>query len=333
MTTQTPPYPLRTAVLFIGFKRYDESKAVIEAIRAARPPRFYFACDGPRPDRPDEVEEVERVRALAALVDWPCEFRTRFSEVNQSVKFGPPNAIDWFFEHEEEGIILEDDCLPVPTWFRFAEEMLEHFRQDERVWVVMGNNLMTEWEPKNDDSYYFSAHGYGAYWGWATWRRCWKQYDLHMHHWPELRDGGLLEGHFLSNRESREALALLDGSWDGTIHSWDFQLDYGRIMHGRVNIIPNVNLIRNIGFGDNSTHTGSDLDPRNKETSSDINFPLKHPRFFMVDNERDLTYFEKYIEPSALRRFKNLVKKALPEEVDKALTPILGKIQRKLGLH
>ncbi len=333
MTTQTTPYPLRTAVLFIGFKRYEESKAVFEAIRAARPPRFYFACDGARPDREGEVEDVERVRSLAALVDWPCEFRTRFSEVNQSVKFGPPSAIDWFFEHEEEGIILEDDCLPVPTWFRYAEEMLEHYRHDERVWVLMGNNLMTEWEPKNDDSYYFSAHGYGAYWGWASWRRSWKLYDLHMQHWPELRDGGLLEGHFLSSRESREALALLDGSWDGTIHSWDFQLDYARIVNGMVNIIPSVNLIRNIGFGDNSTHTGSDLDPRNKDTSSDIPFPLKHPTFFMVDNERDLTYFEKYIEPSALRRFKNMVKKALPEEVDKALTPILGKIQRKLGLH
>ena len=286
-------YTNRTAVLFIGFKRYEESKAVIEAIRAARPPRFYFACDGARPDRAGEAEAVEQVRSLAKLVDWPCEFKTRFSEKNQSVRFGPPAAIDWFFEHEEEGIILEDDCLPVPSWFRFAQEMLEHFRHDERVWTIMGNNLMTEWVNANDDSYYYSSHGYGAYWGWAAWRRMWKKYDLHMKDWPALRDSGLLDGHFLSNGERDEAYGLLEASWNGKIHSWDFQLDYGRWMHGMVNVIPTVNLIRNIGFGEASTHTGNDIDPRNKDDVGEMAFPLVHPKFMVVDNRRDLAYFEK----------------------------------------
>ena len=331
--SNTGSFTNRTAVLFIGFKRYEESKAVIEAIRAARPPRFYFACDGARPDREGEAEDVEKVRSLAKLVDWPCEFKTRFSEKNQSVRFGPPAAIDWFFEHEEEGIILEDDCVAVPTWFRFAEEMLEHYRHDERIWTIMGNNLMTEWVNTNDDSYYFSAHGYGAYWGWATWRRMWKKYDLNMTEWPALRDSGLLDGHFLSNGERDEAYGLLEASWNGKIHSWDFQLDYGRWMHGMLNIIPTVNLIQNIGFGDASTHTGNDLDPRNKEDIGEMTFPLAHPRFVLVDNRRDLAYFEKYIEPSPLRKFKNLVKSALPEDLDKAVTPFLGNLQRKFGLH
>ncbi len=331
MTPFVPPAPLRTAVLFIAFKRYAESKAVMEAIRAARPPRFYFACDGARNDK--ERKEVEKVRSLAKLVDWPCEFKTNFSDKNLSVKFAPPAAIDWFFEQEEEGIILEDDCLPQPSWFWYAQEMLDHYRHDERIWVVMGNNLMPEWPLKNDDSYYFSSHGYGAYWGWASWRRTWRKYDLHMSVWPQLRDSGLLDGNFLSRNERQEAHHLLESSWDGRIHSWDFQLDYGRIMHGCVNIIPNVNLIRNIGFGYGSTHTSSQLDPRNKEEAANISFPLKHPAFMIVDNRRDLTYFERYIQPSALRRFKNLVKKALPQELDKAVTPFLGKLQRKLGLN
>jgi hypothetical protein len=326
-------YTNRTAVLFIGFKRYEESKAVIEAIRAARPPRFYFACDGARPERAGEAEAVEKVRSLAKLVDWPCEFKTRFSEKNQSVRFGPPAAIDWFFEHEEEGIILEDDCLPVPSWFRFAQEMLEHFRHDERVWTIMGNNLMTEWVNTNDDSYYYSSHGYGAYWGWAAWRRMWKKYDLQMTDWPALRDSGLLDGHFLSNGERDEAYGLLEASWNGKIHSWDFQLDYGRWMHGMVNVIPTVNLIRNIGFGEASTHTGNDIDPRNKDDVGEMIFPLVHPKFMVVDNRRDLAYFEKYIEPSRLRKFKNIVKSILPQKIDKAVTPFLGDLQRKLGLH
>lgn len=325
-----PSTPLRIPVLLIGFKRYEQTRAVMEALRAARPPRLYFACDGAR--NPEEAKVVDRVKALVELVDWPCELHTRFSEVNQSVRFGPPAAIDWFFEHEEEGIILEDDCLPMPTWFHFAQQMLEHYRHDERVWVIMGNNLMTETPLANDDSYYYSAHGYGAYWGWASWRRMWRKYDLAMKDWPALRDSGLLKGHFLSRAEEREAHEVFERSWDGRIYSWDFQLDYGRVMHGGVNVIPRVNLIKNIGFGDASTHTGSRKDPRNKDNASDITFPLKHPRFFVVDNDRDLVYFKKYIMPSNYRIFKELVKKALPANVDKALTPVLGDIQRKLGL-
>lgn len=325
-----PVEATRLPVLLIAFKRYEQTRAVMEAIRKAKPPRLYFACDGAR--NPEEARVVDRVKSLVELVDWPCELFTRFSEVNQSVRFGPPAAIDWFFEHEEEGIILEDDCLPMPTWFRFAEAMLEHYRHDERVWVVMGNNLMTEWEQTNDDSYYYSAHGYGAYWGWATWRRNWQRYDLAMKEWPALRDSGLLKGHFLSRSEEREAHEVLERSWDGRIHSWDFQLDYGRLMHGMVNIIPSVNLIRNIGFGDSSTHTGSNKDPRNKDNASDMVFPVKHPTFFVVDNARDLAYFKKYIMPSTLRIIKDLVKSALPGKVDRALTPILGDLQRKLGI-
>ena len=331
MSVLQHPEPLRTAVLFIAFKRYEESKAVMEGIRAAKPPRLYFASDGARNDK--EAGDVQRVRDLVKLVDWPCEVKTLFSPTNQTVKFGPPAAINWFFEHEEEGIILEDDCKPALTWFWFAQEMLERYRHDERIWIVMGNNLMPEWPARDGESYYYSAHGYGAYWGWASWRRMWKKYDLHMKDWPALRDGGLLNGHFLDKSEAREALHLLESSWDGRIHSWDFQLDYGRIAHGGMNIIPNVNLIRNIGFGDGSTHTGSHLDPRNKDVEGNMTFPLKHPQFMVCDKERDLEYFEKYIEPSTLRRFKNRLKKVLPKELDRAITPWLGRLQRKLGIN
>lgn len=324
---------MRTAVLLIAFKRYEETEAVFEAIRAARPPRFYFACDGARPDREGEQEAVDKVRSLAQRVDWPCEFKTRFSDTNQSVRFGPPAAIDWFFAHEEEGIIMEDDCLAHPTWWRFAQEMLEHFRHDERVWAIIGNNLMPEWPARNNESYYYSSHGYGAYWGWASWRRTWKLYDLGMQEWPALRDSGLLNGHFLNRSERTEAFDLFEESWNGGIHSWDFQLDYGRWMHGMVNVIPTVNQVRNIGFSGTGTNTLSDVDPRNKSETADMPFPLKHPRFFLVDRERDLVYFKRFIEPSTYRKLKLFVKGLLPSKVDKALTPHVGRIQRKLRLH
>lgn len=327
------PYTMRTAVLFIAFRRVEESTAVFQAIREARPPRLYFAVDAPRPGKPEEAAQVARIRELAGLVDWPCELKTLFNEVNKGVKYGPWNAMKWFFDQEEEGIILEDDCLPHPTWFRFAEDLLEHHRHDQRIWAIIGNNLMDEWMPANDDSYYYTAHGYGAYWGWASWRRTWERYDLDMKDWPELRKSGLLDDHCLSNNERIEANAIFESSWSGHIVGWDFQFDYGRTINGAMNIIPNVNLIRNIGFGNDGTNTLSGLDPRNKDGRQAMGFPLKHPKFFLVDRDRDLAYFSKYIEPSRLRKFKDLIKSLLPAEVDKAVTPFLGKLQRKLGLH
>jgi hypothetical protein len=331
MAVFVPPGPLTTPVLFIAFKRYEASKAVMEAIRTARPPRLYFACDGPRNEA--ERADCDLVRSLTALVDWPCELHTRFSETNQSVKFGPPAALDWFFGQEEEGIVLEDDCRPAQSFFWFCQELLERYRHDERIWIVIGNNLMTEWAVTGQDSYYFSNHGYGAYWGWASWRRMWQQYDLHMRQWPALRDSGLLDGHYLTRGEMRQANSLLEQSWNGRIHSWDFQLDFGRIANGALNIIPNTNLVRNIGFGDHSTHTMSERDPRNKENLQELQFPLRHPRFFLVDAERDLAYFSRYIEPNRFRRFKDAIKGLLPGGLDKALTPHLSRWQKRLGLN
>lgn len=325
------PHPMRSAVLFIAFRRVEETTAVFQAIRAARPPRLYFAVDAPRPGRSGEGEQVEQVRRLADLVDWPCELKTRFSEVNQGVKYGPWNAMKWFFEHEEEGIIMEDDCLPDPTWFRFAEELLEHYRHDQRIWAIIGNNLMGEWPPSNDDSYYFTAHGYGAYWGWASWRRTWDRYDLDMKHWPELRDSGLLDGHFLSNSERTEAYGIFENSWSGHIVGWDFQSDYSRTLNGAVNIIPNVNLIRNIGFGEAGTNTLSGLDPRNKDDRGVMTFPLKHPKFLLVDAKRDLAYFNAFIRPPLFRRFRSAVKEMLPRKLDTAITPFLSRLQKRLG--
>jgi hypothetical protein len=327
------PYTLRSAVLFITFRRDDTARAVFEAIRAARPARLYFASDAPRPGRPEEAEAVARVRALADQVDWPCQVFARFSEVNQGVKHGPWNAMDWFFAHEEEGIILEDDCLPAPSWWRFADDLLAHYRHDARVWAIIGNNLMDEWPGRPGESYYYTAHGYGAYWGWASWRRTWQRYDLAMKDWPALRDSGLLRGHFLSRNERIEACGVFESSWNGTITGWDFQFDHSRILHGTVNILPNVNLIRNIGFDGSGTNTVSTADPRNKANVADVAFPLQHPRFFLVDRARDLAYFQRYIEPSTYRKLKFLIKGLLPARVDKALTPHIGRIQRKLGLH
>lgn len=330
MNHHPPSEPLRTAVLFIAFNRYDSARAVMEAIREARPPRLYFACDGPRSE--EERSRCERVRSLVELVDWDCELRTRFLDENLGVKYGESTAMQWFFDHEEEGIVLEDDTHPQQSFFWFCQEMLERYRHDDRVWVVMGNNLMTEWPLPGEESYYFSAHGYGAYWGWAGWRRVWNKYDVEIADWPEVRDRGLLDGHFLTRGEQKEVRKLMEYTWNGTIRSWDYQFDLGRILNHAVAIMPRVNMIRNIGFGADGTHTVSEKDRRNKDSVGDMAWPLVHPRHMLVDAERDKAYFRKYIEPTAFRKFKNAVSDMLPERVNKAITPVLSDVQRKLGI-
>ncbi|MBK9061102.1 MAG: nucleotide-diphospho-sugar transferase [Flavobacteriales bacterium] len=229
MSSFTAPVPLTTPVLFIAFNREKPARMVMEAIRQARPPRLYFACDGPRNE--EEKERCETVRALVSMVDWECELHTKFSDVNLGVMMGESTAMDWFFEHEEEGIILEDDTMPVQSFFWYCQELLERYRTDDRVWCIMGNNLMIEWEHKEEEDYYFSAHGYGAYWGWAGWRRVWRKYDVEMKEWPECRDRQLLNSHFLTKAELAEACKLFEGQYVGAVRSWDYQMDLARILN------------------------------------------------------------------------------------------------------
>ncbi len=331
MKTSKTKKPLTTAVLFIAFNREEPARRVMEAIREAKPPRLYFACDGPRHE--GERERCEKVRALTAMVDWDCELHTRFSEVNLGVMMGESTAMDWFFEHEEEGIILEDDTFPDRSFFLYCQELLERYRHDDRVWCIMGNNLMADWKDKGKDSYYFSAHGYGAYWGWAGWRRVWRKYDVRMKDWPECRDRNLLSGHFLGKAEMAEVQKLFEGQYTGAISSWDYQMDFARILNRGVTCIPNHNLIENIGFGAEGTHTVSENDRRNKHGRAEMPFPLVHPKHMLVDMERDMAYFERYILPTLYQRIKEAVKNILPAKVDDVLTPIVSKVQRKLGIN
>ena len=331
MSSFIAPAPLTTPVLFIAFNREEPARMVMEAIRQARPPRLYFACDGPRNE--GEKDRCEKVRALVSMVDWECELHTKFSDVNLGVMMGESTAMDWFFEQEEEGIILEDDTMPVQSFFWYCQELLERYRNDDRVWCIMGNNLMTEWEHKGDEAYYFSAHGYGAYWGWAGWRRVWRKYDVEMKEWPDCRDRQLLTGHFLNKAELAEASKLFEGQYAGAIRSWDYQMDFARILNRGVTCIPNVNLVGNIGFGADGTHTVNEHDRRNKTDQKEITFPIVHPKHMLVDQRRDLAYFEHYIQPTLYQRLKEAVKNILPTRVDEALTPLVSKVQRRLGIN
>ncbi|MBS1581991.1 MAG: nucleotide-diphospho-sugar transferase [Bacteroidetes bacterium] len=332
MSTSSSPGPLRLPVLITAFSRYDTTREVMEAVRAARPPRLYFACDGGRNDA--EREKCAQVRSLVELVDWDCQLFTLFHENNKGSKYGMAANIGWFFDHEPEGIILEDDIVPSQTFFRFAQELLEKYRDDERVWAIIGNNLMADEEPGDPSSYWYSAHGYGAYWGWASWRRSWQRFDIDMRQWPGVRDTDAFKDYYLAASERREATRLFEHTWDRNISTaWDYQFDFAKVLAGAGNIIPNVNLCRNIGFGAGGTHTVSHHDVRNKEMLHEASFPLTHPAKLEVDREKDLRYFEAFIRPSRYSRIKAGVKELLPDQLVRKVKPLVSGVQRKLGLQ
>ena len=198
---------LNTPVLFLIFNRPDTTQLVFDAIRQAKPSQLYVAADGPRENKPGETEKCEQTRRIIGTVDWDCEVATLFRENNLGCKQAVSSAIDWFFSNAEEGIILEDDCFPSHSFFIYCQELLEYYRYDTRIMQICGLNVLREWN-RNGYGYYYS--NYGPVWGWASWRRAWKYYDVHMELWPEIREKRLYEDFCQNSDEAKFRVELYD---------------------------------------------------------------------------------------------------------------------------
>jgi len=273
----TPPHPLNTAVLFLVFNRLDTTKQVFEAIRQAKPPRLYIAADGARESKDGEDAKVKEVRDyITSNIDWKCEVKTVFREQNSGCKMAVSGAIDWFFDNEEMGIILEDDCLPSQSFFWFCEEMLNKYKDDMRVGQISGFNYGYKNRKLNYD-YFFSK--YGFIWGWASWKRSWNKYDISMHHFGESKDIDLFENYFKENKKLQ--IGNFTNVYNNTLNTWDYQWSFIRFIHNFYTIVPSRNLIENIGFGDDATHTFGNNPYENVtlEEYNDLN--LKHPDYII----------------------------------------------------
>jgi hypothetical protein len=248
----THPKPLDTAVLFLIFNRPETTARVFEAIRSAKPPRLYVAADGARDGYEGEEDRVVSARSIATAVDWPCELKTLFREKNLGCKRAIGEAISWFFDHEEQGIILEDDCLPHLDFFRFTEALLYEYEDDARVFVVTGNNFQNGCT-RGDGSYYFSK--FNHCWGWASWRRAWKCYQADLSFWPEWSKSVDWMEKTPDVVERRYWRKIFDRVHAGEIDTWDYSWIASVWFNGGLTATPNVNLVSNIGFGRDSTHT------------------------------------------------------------------------------
>lgn len=303
-----PPHPLNTAVLFLVFKRLDTTKQVFKAIRKAKPPRLYIASDGPRKTKEDEAAKVEAVREyIMSNIDWECEVKTLFREENLGCKMAVSGAIDWFFENEEMGIILEDDCLPSQSFFWFCEELLIKYKDDLRIWHIAGSNFNFGWQRDKDYSYYFSY--YGSIWGWASWRSRWQHYDVEMKHYEEIKSKNYLWDVFGNKQVAQFIIDNFEEIRNG-LDTWDYQWAYTRYINSGLSIVPTVNMIRNLGFGNDATHTLSTNDKRANMKCLDINFPLKSPNFIIRDKVSDDKYVKEFIyNPRYL--IKKIIKRVL----------------------
>jgi tetratricopeptide (TPR) repeat protein len=275
-------WQLKTPVCLIIFNRPDTTETVLEAIRQAKPPKLLVIADGPRTDRPGEAEKCAAARAIINRVDWDCEVLTNYSDTNLGCRKRVSSGLDWVFDLVEEAIILEDDCLPHPTFFRFCEELLERYRHNEQVMVISGDNFQFG-RKRTEYSYYFSR--YNHCWGWATWRRAWGHYDNEMKLWPEVRDGNLL-GDILQDTQAVSYWSYIFQSVYGGFSSWAYPWTFSCWIHNGLTILPNVNLVSNIGFGQEATHTTVINTFANLPTEA-LSFPLQHPPFVIRDAQAD----------------------------------------------
>jgi hypothetical protein len=277
-------FALKTPVAFIIFNRPDTTERVFAEIAKARPQKLLVISDGARANRPGEAERVAAVRSIIKRVNWPCEVLCNFSDINLGCKLRVSSGLDWVFEQVSEAIILEDDCLPDPSFFRFCEELLEKYREDKRVGMISGDNFQFG-RLYNEDSYYFSR--YIHIWGWATWKDRWvNDYDVDMADWPLVRDTGVLTKILENKREATFWKSIFNKVYLGKIDTWDYQWAYTNWTRNRYGILPAVNLISNIGFGADATHTQRTSHLANLPTKS-ISFPLSHPKNIIKNEVAD----------------------------------------------
>lgn len=319
---------LQTPVALLVFNRPDLTERVFDEIARARPAKLLIVADGPRTEA--ERELCDRTRAVVSRVNWDCEVLTNFSETNLGCKRRVASGIDWVFEQAAEAIILEDDCLPHPSFFRYCADLLEKYRDDERVMMISGDNFQLG-RRRTPYSYYFSRHTH--IWGWASWRRAWRYYDVRMEGWPALRESDWLMDLHGDERVTRHWRAGFDQVYEGRLDTWDYQWAYACWSQNGLIILPEVNLVTNIGWRADATHTRTEESMAAGLESHEMEFPLRHPPQMLRDREADQFTFEWLTlgteggQPGLLRRLRNKLAASVPASMRRLLVPGAARVK------
>jgi hypothetical protein len=308
--------PLVTPVLFLIFRQPEVTRRVFEQIRAAKPTKLYVAADGPRANRLDDIADCEATRAVVANIDWNCELHTRFLPSNLGLKRAVSSALDWFFEAEEEGIILEYDCLPDPSFFPYCETMLERYRNDDRVFSITGNNIQADIQ-RGDGDYYFSR--FTAVWGWASWRRSWSLWRPKLEDFEVFLDTKVIESTVTDKKGQEFWIKTFEAVHAGlNVTTWAFCLIYAQLKQGGYCVVPNRNLIMNIGFGVEGTNAVEPNHPLARLETCELN-SYNEPTFFVPDLAADTEFSLRAAyspPPPFLRRVARYIRQCLRSKID-----------------
>lgn len=268
---------MKKAILFLIFNRLDTTQRVFEEIKKAKPSRLYLASDGARENKEGEKEIVQKIRDfILNNIDWGCEVKTLFRDKNLGCGKAVSGAISWFFENEEDGIILEDDCLPHPSFFNFCEELLDYHKNDKIIWHISGDQFVSNFD--NGASYYFAKNMHC--WGWASWRDRWTQYEFDLNSYSEENIKKISENKNVQNYWA----GVLDRMKKGEINTWDYQWMFCIVKNNGLCINPSKNLVSNIGFGEDSTHTSDKDNPLANMPVCGID-EIIHPKEIKIDRE------------------------------------------------
>jgi hypothetical protein len=300
---------IETPILLIIYKRARFAAQLFSVIRTIKPSKLYIAADGPDPSKPDDIRKVEETRAVMENIDWPCSVRKLYRDQNIGVKKAVSSAITWFFEHEPKGIILEEDCVPSFSFFDYCQELLNRYEDNDRVMQISGINLLENATTDLEESYYFS--GFAVNWGWATWKRAWAKYDINLKIWLQYKDHPDFK-HLYDRRSTDNYFrwrwqTIADEAFISCMLQWDF----ARKIHSGLNIVPKVNLIRNIGFGQDASHEEFKRPVRwiERVKNRELQFPLIHKEYTLRNAYLDNLYERRYFRsPWRIRIYRGYLK-------------------------
>jgi hypothetical protein len=279
---------LSVPILFLVFNRLDTTKLVFAKIREIKPKQLFIGSDGAREGKEGEKEKVELVRNyILDNIDWECEVKTLFREKNLGCRLAVAQAITWFFDHVEYGIILEDDCVPNLYFFTFCQQLLDRYKDNTNIYAITGCNFQDK--KYGNASYYFAC--YFHVWGWATWKRAWQQFDLDLTDYKDFIESDYLKQLALNKEQEQFWITTFERLLQSRYDTWDYQWMYSIYKNNGLVIVPNVNLVRNIGWGAEATHTFDKFNHLSNRKTEAIT-RLIHPDKIYRNKEADNFYFE-----------------------------------------
>ena len=279
---------MKTPILFLIYNRPQYTKKVFNIIQKMRPETLFVSADGPNLNKVGDDLLCKDTRSIIENIDWPCKVSLNFSDTNLGCRLGVTKGINWFFENNEEGIILEDDCLPIDSFFQYCEKMLDIYRDDDKIMMISGSNPATSIDSINSD--YFFSRFYHV-WGWATWKRAWIKMDINLSDWPLYKQNNFLDQFYTHNQNNKRFTEkMFDEVYTKKSSVWAIQWSYSCLINNGLAILPKYNMITNIGLEGDHEMNVNQLFLKTKDINIDN---LIHPNKINVEEDTENLLFDR----------------------------------------